>query len=1213
MSHLASGSLVRQIESLFDGGSVTGLSDRQLLERFTTRRDDAGEVAFAALVARHGPMVLVVCQDLLGDRHHAEDAFQAVFLVLARKAGSIREPDLLGNWLYGVALRTARCARLRLARRRRNEEALSTSPTDPAVPADRPVLAREQAEALHVEIDRLPDAFRLPLVLCYFEGLTVHEAARRLRCSHGTVRSRIARARDKLRRGLTRRGVVLPAAALTAVFDSKDASASVSSPLCDITTRAALKFAAGQAATPSAAALAREVLRSMLIRKLKLTALALLFLGTVATGAGYLTPAPAMKDEPKKAPVGASSKVAAKTDDATPKPPLGRMFVVGRVLDPQGKPVPGATIMVHARNLTPGRPSIHFPSSAKLVPLGDARADGSGRFRIDTPRTSSSHHEDFGAVAIAPGYGAGWVALDPDDDQPAAEISLRPEQVIHGRLFDVQGRPVPDVRVSVRWIDSELPLARARAGLQNRSVLRRDGVSYWARDAHDYPAWPRPTTTDSEGRFTVRGVGQNLHAALTVHHPRFAHQTIKIDTDDDEESKTVTAALTAPQIVNVRVTYADTGQPVPHAPLRVIADQGAITRFDESETDADGRARINSYQTETGYYIMAFPPEGQPYLVASGRVGWPRGALEQTLNISLQRGVLVQGRVTEEGSGKPVPGALVDFTMRQGLGRQDSIMSVHTDSDGSFRLGAQPAPGHLFVRGPDDTYVFQAIGSRVVREGQPGGYRSYSHAYAALDLKPGMGSREVNLVLRRGATVEGRVVGPDGQPVRDAWIFSRLILDPNGDAARDWTELYHGKVSNGAFAIRGLALDAEVPVYFLEPKRKLGAVVNLSVKSAAGGPVTVRLEPCGDARAWLVGPDGKPVARPVRNLSITMVVTPGAARTSLSNDKAGSLLFADEGGLTNIDPINYETAPAPDALGRISAPRPDPGSDLSLHRSHHVRPRPDRPGDPQGIHHRAGPETQPGRYPGREAARFVGRAATRSLAPGPTGIECPRSGQSFTGDGREHRLCDGARGHDQRDDIIGGPADRVALRRRLRRRIIRSPAPRAVRRPPRSDRRGRVRRAGGSARADGAGRLPATPGRPASRRGRLPGRLPGPGPQGRLVARPRPAGKLALRGGPPHGSQGQGPARSSATQRRRRGHDRRGQRDDSRADGPAGRSAGDRSRTGRGAPRRDRPPAGRLPPAGRALLLRGPHARRGGASAPLSGRDASQSDRPGAG
>ena len=140
----------------------------------------------------------------------------------------------------------------------------------------------------------------------------------------------------------------------------------------------------------------------------------------------------------------------------------------------------------------------------------------------------------------------------------------------------------------------------------------------------------------------------------------------------------------------------------------------------------------------------------------------------------------------------------------------------------------------------------------------------YSHAYAALDLKPGMGSQEMNLVLRRGATVVGRVVGPDGQPVRDAWIFSRLILDPSREAARSWTGSYHGKLSNGRFEIRGLAPDAEVPVYFLEPERKLGAVVNLSVKSAAGGPVTVRLEPCGSARGSLVDSDGNPIAKPVR-------------------------------------------------------------------------------------------------------------------------------------------------------------------------------------------------------------------------------------------------------------------------------------------------------------------------------------------------------------
>ena len=246
--------------------------------------------------------------------------------------------------------------------------------------------------------------------------------------------------------------------------------------------------------------------------------------------------------------------------------------MVGRVLDPRGNPVPGATVMVHARNLTPGR-ELPLHIGIQTIPLGDARADGSGRFRIDAPRTSSARYEDFGAVALAPGYGAGWVVLDPDDDQPAAEISLRPEQVIHGRLFDVQGRPVPDVRVSVGSIQSDL--LPAQAGLHDRSVRRRhDGVFLLARDAHDYPAWPRPMTTDAEGRFTVRGVGQNLHAALTVHHPRFAHQTIEVKTDDLAESKTVTAALVPPQIVNVRVTYADTGKPVPHAPLRVHGQPG---------------------------------------------------------------------------------------------------------------------------------------------------------------------------------------------------------------------------------------------------------------------------------------------------------------------------------------------------------------------------------------------------------------------------------------------------------------------------------------------------------------------------------------------------------------------------------------------------------------------------------------------------------------
>ena len=123
MTRVSSGSVVGQLESLFEVGSMAGLTDRQLLERYTAGgREPAGEAAFAALVARHGPMVLHVCRQLLGDFQYAEDTFQAVFVVLARKARSIRDPDLLGNWLYGVALRTARSARQQIDRRRKKEE-----------------------------------------------------------------------------------------------------------------------------------------------------------------------------------------------------------------------------------------------------------------------------------------------------------------------------------------------------------------------------------------------------------------------------------------------------------------------------------------------------------------------------------------------------------------------------------------------------------------------------------------------------------------------------------------------------------------------------------------------------------------------------------------------------------------------------------------------------------------------------------------------------------------------------------------------------------------------------------------------------------------------------------------------------------------------------------------------------------------------------------
>ena len=588
MALLASASLARQLGSLFEDGSLAGLSDRQLLERFVGRRDEA---AFAALVARHGPMVLGVCRQLVGDHQLAEDAFQAAFLVLARKARSLRDPDRLATWLYGVALRTARKARTNLARRRRLEQGdimdivldddarAATAPAAP--PADQAVLDRDQAEVLHVEIDRLPEAFRSPVVLCYFEGLTLDQAAVRLGCPAGTLRSRLARAREKLRRALTRRGVVLSGAVLAAALDARSAAASVSPQLCDVTARTAIRFAARQTIVSTSATLAREVLRTMTIHKLRAAFTTLVFLAAFAAGAGYwFHSLDALARSSEGEPPGEPRAQTARTEqrpadsprpaDAMP-PAAGRMYVVGRVLDPQDKPVPNATVNLSARR------KLLFASAGSEgcfpAPAGHGASDASGRFRFDAARVSSAHHAQFGATALAPGYGVGWAELDPDEDQPSAEIRLMPEQVIEGRLFDVHGQPVPGAVVSVSAIWRTLAPTVLAQGRDIENHL--EGPLLWWGRVHDGPGWPKPVTTDADGRFELHGIGRGVYARLGVFDPRFAPQTIEVATDAPAGVKTLKAALLPARTLTGRVTYADTGRPAAHAEVHVGAARRA--------------------------------------------------------------------------------------------------------------------------------------------------------------------------------------------------------------------------------------------------------------------------------------------------------------------------------------------------------------------------------------------------------------------------------------------------------------------------------------------------------------------------------------------------------------------------------------------------------------------------------------------------------------
>jgi RNA polymerase sigma factor (sigma-70 family) len=267
------------------------VSDGQLLARFIALRDELAEIAFTALVRRHGPMVFRVCEQVVGDRHTAEDAFQATFLILARRAGSIHQPDLLSQWLHGVALRTAREARMQAHRRREREasriEGTGAEPIDRAGRPDVLLICREEFEVLHEEVSRLPERYRIPLLLCDLEGLTYQDAARRLGCPVGTIGVRLRRARERLRMRITRRGLAPTAGLLASLLGAEVALMQVPSALVDSTVSAAMGFAVSKAAaadlaSTSVIALSETVLRTMLSSRLKLATHVALGVGIVA-------------------------------------------------------------------------------------------------------------------------------------------------------------------------------------------------------------------------------------------------------------------------------------------------------------------------------------------------------------------------------------------------------------------------------------------------------------------------------------------------------------------------------------------------------------------------------------------------------------------------------------------------------------------------------------------------------------------------------------------------------------------------------------------------------------------------------------------------------------------------------------------------------------------------------------------------------------------
>jgi RNA polymerase sigma factor (sigma-70 family) len=357
---------LRHIRSLFDAGTQGGHTDRVLLEHLQAG-EAAAQAAFAALLERHGPMVWQVCRSTLGNAQDSDDAFQATFLVLVRRAGSLWVRDSLGPWLHGVAIRVARQARVTAARRRVHErraaEQAITTTSGSFLSAEQ----EEVAQQLHEELSRLPGRYRAPLILCYLEGLTHEQAAAQLRCPVGTVRSRLARGRERFRTQLIRRGLA-PCAGLAGVeLLGGPMTALLPPDLVSRTAEAGLWKVAGHHAFPlvssSVIKLTEGVIQTMFMSKLKATCASALLIALLGTGIGVSARQALPKgaddgERPKFKDYGKSLGDAKKADVYETKSAgygMGKGYLSRNLAPSVSRPheilaMPGATIRIRVEN-----------------------------------------------------------------------------------------------------------------------------------------------------------------------------------------------------------------------------------------------------------------------------------------------------------------------------------------------------------------------------------------------------------------------------------------------------------------------------------------------------------------------------------------------------------------------------------------------------------------------------------------------------------------------------------------------------------------------------------------------------------------------------------------------------------------------------------------------------------------------------------------------
>jgi RNA polymerase sigma factor (sigma-70 family) len=841
------GTILRQIHQLA-AQPTNEWTDRQLLDEFAARRDEA---AFAALITRHGPMVLRVCRRVLHHEHDAEDAFQATFLVLALHPGSIRKREALASWLHGVAYRTAMKAKRSAARRRNHEARLGRR--------DRPAAVSppwEDVQAvLDEEIQRLPDRYREAFVVCILEGKSSALAAAQLQVKPGTVWSRLARARQLLQGRLRRRGI--PLAALFAVLAAAANAGRAAVPhlLASATIRGGLQIAAGGSAgeviPTHIAALATGVTRAMFLSKTKIAAV-LIAASLLIAGGGMLVRqalaagAPPPGNQKLEAGTQGPRSTAVKSPAAEER--TDTVEVRGRVVDPSGKPQAGATLAIWSGG---ARREV-------AETLGMA-----GRFRITVRAADLQKRATL--IGTRKGYGPDWVEL-PVSIPKDYEVVLRLAQddvPISGRLLNLEGRGIAGVTVQVRRVEKRTDDGDLAAIIATkRQWAKGNYISGPDLKSLDAAAWPAATsaTTDADGRFRLTGFGRERVVSLTIQartiEPIYVEAMTRTGPIEGlysgNENDTVYGATferIIPPGKSIAGTVHDKRTGKPLAGVRVSCGRC------EATSDTDGRYRIDGPRKRSQYNVTASAVV--PYFSATrSNVADTPGFEPVSVDFELERGLTIRGHVLDKATGKPV-GVSITYHAFADNPHLKTVSGVgpsgrNDRDDGSFALTGLPGPGVLAVMADPDDYlkVAPAADWKLVPgiNWAPG----VGHAFVRIDpSEKDPKSATVEIRLEPAAAVKAQVVGPDGKPFTgyySAGLTGTAIIHSSAEIPQPSAE----------FTVRGLDPHGSRLVVVFSPEKKLGKV--RVVRGDEAGLLEFRLEPLSSLTGRVLDADGRPRA-----------------------------------------------------------------------------------------------------------------------------------------------------------------------------------------------------------------------------------------------------------------------------------------------------------------------------------------------------------------